>query len=125
MNSIILRLFASEAVSSLSRSSRSSKRSLLIPILLKEEVNRSRFLRTSVMEGAGRGDGGEAGSTGWLPKMTPRLGLQISFYNSQKHLKTTNKLEMRVMSWDPLRRGHGVMVLLLYVSESIDPSIKP
>ncbi|KAK6769942.1 hypothetical protein RDI58_032802 [Solanum bulbocastanum] len=63
INSIILPLFASEAVSSLSRSSRSSKRSLLIPILLKEEVNRSRFLRTSVMEGAGRGDGGEAGST--------------------------------------------------------------
>ncbi|KAH0744935.1 hypothetical protein KY290_032928 [Solanum tuberosum] len=53
INSIILPLFASEAVSSLSRSSRSSKRSLLIPILLKEEVNRSRFLRTSVMEGAG------------------------------------------------------------------------
>ncbi|KAH0709149.1 hypothetical protein KY284_010576 [Solanum tuberosum] len=53
INSIILPLFASEAVSSLSRSSRSSKRSLLIPILLKEEVNRSRFLRTSVMERAG------------------------------------------------------------------------
>lgn len=73
--------------------------------------------------------GGTAGrpaphDPGWLPKMTPRLGLQISFFNSQKHLKTTNKLEMRVMSWDPLRRGHGVMVLLLYVSESIDPSIK-
>ncbi|MCD9644643.1 hypothetical protein HAX54_033031 [Datura stramonium] len=62
MNSIIFPLFASEAVSSLSRSSRSSKRSLIIPILLKEEVNRSRFLRTSIMEGACRGDDGEASS---------------------------------------------------------------
>ncbi|KAH0707712.1 hypothetical protein KY285_010716 [Solanum tuberosum] len=53
INSIILPLFASEAVSSLSRSSRSSKWSLLILILLKEEVNKSRFLRTSVLEGVG------------------------------------------------------------------------
>ncbi|MCD9560768.1 hypothetical protein HAX54_019559 [Datura stramonium] len=74
--------------------------------------------------GQGGRQGGLLHDPGLLPKMTPRLGLQISFYNSQKHLKATNKLEMRVMNWDPLRRGHGVMVFLLYVSESIYSSIK-
>ena len=73
------------------------------------------------MEGAGRGDGGggRLHDPGWLPKMTPRLGLQISFSNSKKHLKTTHKLEMRMMSWDPLRlgaRGYGLVTLCFGVN---------
>ncbi|KAF3635472.1 hypothetical protein FXO37_25956 [Capsicum annuum] len=62
----------------------------------------------------GDGGGGQLHDPDWLPNMTPRLGLQISFSNSKKHLKTMNKLEMRMMSWDPLRlgaQGYGLVTL--------------